>query len=346
MRFEVSHVLDAIERRLTTEPALARGVLDLAEVVRYVDLDGGRPATLLRLGMVVDALARHLAEEGIQVYCVVDKQMLSDLDQPSSERMVIRRWADDGHVEVVQGSSMRVRELNEVAGLPIVSRTLPGLAAMPGAGGAVIAVRGPVPTGPSDLGRRLMSRRWRCQDPECALFAGMRVAVGQPLPKLRGNPLCPRHDVPLADSGPAPAQDGLAVRVNGVIKQRFLVTAAGPMMVGRAPEGNWDGSDGRSIVLGPWLDEGGVKAVSRNHLLIAFDHNGLSVKDVSMNGAWIYPGGDKITPQRPRPLAPAEYIELYPGVEIGRPGSLAASTGSVGSVLVDAPTMTFRMPNS
>src|SRR5215218_8656956 len=108
MRFEVSHVLDAIERRLTTEPALARGVLDLAEVVRYVDLDGGRPATLLRLGMVVDALARHLAEEGIQVYCVVDKQLLSDLDQPSSERMVIRRWADDGHVEVVQGASMRV----------------------------------------------------------------------------------------------------------------------------------------------------------------------------------------------------------------------------------------------
>ncbi|NUR74288.1 MAG: FHA domain-containing protein [Hamadaea sp.] len=345
MRFEVSHVLDAIERRLTTEPALARGVLDLAEIVRYVDLDGGRPATLLRLGMVVDALARHLAEEGIQVYCVVDKQLLSDLDQPSSERMVIRRWADDGHVEVVQGSVMRVRELNEVAGLPVISRNLPGLAALPGAGGAVIAVRGPVPTAPSDLGRRLMSRRWRCPDPECALFAGMRVAVGQPLPKLRGNPLCPRHDLPLSDTGPAPAQDVLAVRVNGVIKQRFLVTGAGPVTVGRAPEGNWD-SDSRSIVLGPWLDEGAVKAVSRNHIVVAFDHSGLSVKDVSMNGAWIYPGGDKITPRQPRALGPAEYIELYPGVEIGRPGSLAGSNGAVGSVLVDAPTMSFRLPPS
>jgi hypothetical protein len=341
MRFEVSHVLDAIERRLTTEPALARGVLDLAEVVRYVDLDGGRAASLIRLGMVVDAVARHVAEEGVQVYCVVDKQMLSDLDQPSSERMVIRRWADDGHVEVVQGSSMRVRELSEVAGLPIVSRTLPGLAPLAGAGGAVISVRGPMPTGPSDLGRRLMSRRWRCQDPECALFASMRVAVGQPLPKLRGVPLCPRHDTPLADVAPAPAQDVLAVRIGGVIRQRFLVTAAGPIMLGRAPEG------GPGIVLGPWLDEGAVKAVSRNHLLFAFDQHGLSVKDVSMNGAWIYPGGDKITQRQARPLAPGEYLELYPGVEVGRPGSFTPG-GAVNpqSVLVDAPTMTFRMPPS
>lgn len=347
MRFEVSHVLDAIERRLTTEPALARGVLDLAEIVRYVDLDGGRPATLLRLGMVVDALARHLNEENIHVYCVVDKQMLSDLDQPSSERMVIRRWADDGHVEVVQGSGMRVRELNEVAGLPIVSRTLPGLATVAGAGGATIAVRGPIPTGPSDLGRRLTARRWHCPDPDCALFGQMRVAVGQPLPMLRGNPMCPRHNVPLADTGPAPAQDVLAVRVGGVIRQRFLVTAGTPVLLGRAPEGQWDGTDSRAIVLGPWLDEGAVKAVSRNHLMFAFDHNGLSVKDVSMNGAWIYPGGDKITPQRPRPLAAGEYLELYPGVEVGRPSSLANGSGvAQSSVLVDAPTMTFRMPPS
>ena len=49
MRFEVSKVLDAIEARLTTDPAMARAVVDLSEVVRYADLDGGRPASMLRL---------------------------------------------------------------------------------------------------------------------------------------------------------------------------------------------------------------------------------------------------------------------------------------------------------
>ena len=63
MRFEVSKVLDAIEARLTTDPALARAVVDLSEVVRYADLDGGRPASMLRLGLVIDALGRHVAEE-------------------------------------------------------------------------------------------------------------------------------------------------------------------------------------------------------------------------------------------------------------------------------------------
>src|SRR5690606_3262410 len=62
MRFGVSRVLDAIETRLTTDPLLARAVLDLAEVVRLVDLDldTGKPATLLRVGHVIDALASRL----------------------------------------------------------------------------------------------------------------------------------------------------------------------------------------------------------------------------------------------------------------------------------------------
>lgn len=339
MRFEVSHVLDAIERRLTTEPSLARAVLDVAEVVRFVDLDGGRPASLLRLGMVIDALSRHVAEENVQVYCVVDKGMLSDLDQPSSERMVVRRWADDGHVEVVPGAQQRVMEISELAGLPVLSRMLPGLAPVPGAGGSVLAPRGPVPNGPSDLGRRLMSRRWRCPDPECALFNQMRVAVGQPLPRLRGVPLCPRHDAPLADIGPAPVQEVLAVRINGVTKQRFLVNSGAPVVVGRAPEG------GVGIILGPWLDEQAVSAVSRAHLVLSVDQRGLLAQDISMNGAWIHPGNIKVTPKEQRVIAPGEYIELYPGVEVGRPNSFAPG-GAVNphSVLAEAPTMSFRMP--
>ena len=35
MRFEISRVLDTIERRLTTDPAVACGVVEVGEVVRY-----------------------------------------------------------------------------------------------------------------------------------------------------------------------------------------------------------------------------------------------------------------------------------------------------------------------
>ena len=73
MRFEVSKVLDAIETRLTTDPALARAVVDLSETVRYADLDGGRPASLLRLGLVIDALGRYVAEENVPVYAVAPR---------------------------------------------------------------------------------------------------------------------------------------------------------------------------------------------------------------------------------------------------------------------------------
>ena len=66
MRFEISKVLDAIEGRVCTDPSLARAVLDLAEVIRYQDIDGGRPASLLRLGMVIDALSRELEEDNVE----------------------------------------------------------------------------------------------------------------------------------------------------------------------------------------------------------------------------------------------------------------------------------------
>src|SRR5690606_24711674 len=109
MRFGVSRVLDAIEARLSLDPALARGVLDLSEVVRLVDLDGdtAKPATLLRVGRVVDAFAQHLAEDGVAVYVVANRALLSDLDLPSPERMVLRRWADDGLVEVLETAGDR-----------------------------------------------------------------------------------------------------------------------------------------------------------------------------------------------------------------------------------------------
>src|SRR5690606_25517695 len=57
MRFEVSRVLDAIERRLSIDPVLAGAILDVEEVLRAAELDGGRPAYLPRVGTVIDALS-------------------------------------------------------------------------------------------------------------------------------------------------------------------------------------------------------------------------------------------------------------------------------------------------
>ncbi|MGH3731716.1 MAG: FHA domain-containing protein, partial [Micromonosporaceae bacterium] len=80
MRFTVSRALDTIERRLTTDPMVASAVVDLASVVRHTGLGDGRPANLLRLGMVIDALARHLSDDSVMVYPVADRGLLSDLE--------------------------------------------------------------------------------------------------------------------------------------------------------------------------------------------------------------------------------------------------------------------------
>lgn len=122
MRFEISKVLDAIEGRVCTDPSLARAVIDLAEVIRYQDIDGGRPASLLRLGMVIDALSRELEEDSVQVYAVVHRALLSDADLTSNERMVVRRWADDGLVEVLDNPGDRMLEVADLLGLPVLTR--------------------------------------------------------------------------------------------------------------------------------------------------------------------------------------------------------------------------------
>ena len=61
-------MLDAIERHLTTEVALAQAVVDLGQMAWFDALDGGRSVNLLRTGMLVDALSRHLGEDAVMVY--------------------------------------------------------------------------------------------------------------------------------------------------------------------------------------------------------------------------------------------------------------------------------------
>lgn len=376
MRFEVSKVLDAIEARLTTDPALARAVVDLSEVVRYADLDGGRPASMLRLGLVIDALGRHVAEENVPVYAVTPRGLLSDADLTSNERMVVRRWADDGLVEVVPEMGDRVLEVAELIGLPVLTRSRaeqfrdrrpwvdePGrlLAAVPGAGGPVLVARvgrGEVPAvgEPSPMGARLLARVWKCPESNCSSFGGgdsdspfadMRKVtspVAQPPPTLRaGVPTCPRHGTKLADAGARPAVEVLSVRIDDVIRRRFVVAEGEPVVVGRAPEGS-------GIMLGQWLSEDARKWISRGHARFALNGAELTVQDVSTNGTGIRPAGsadddERITLARDevRPLGPEDVVELYGGVNVGRAKMWA--TGGVSqpaSVMAEAPTMAIR----
>lgn len=379
MRFEVSKVLDAIEARLTTDPALARAVVDLSEVVRYADLDGGRPASLLRLGLVIDALGRHVAEENVPVYAVAPRGLLSDADLTSNERMVVRRWADDGIVEVVPQLDDRVLEVAELLGVPVLTRSRaeqfrdarpwvdePGrlLAAVPGAGGPVLVARvgrGEIPAvgERSPMGARMLSRVWRCSEANCSSFgaggdsdspfADMRTfttPVAQPPPALRaGVPTCPRHGTKLTDAGARPAVEVLSVRIDGVIRQRFVVSAGKPVVVGRAPE------DEGGIMLGQWLTDDARKWISRGHARLALEEDGdLTVTDVSTNGTGIRPAGsgdddERVTLNRDetRVLAGADMVELYAGVNVARARMWA--TGGVSqpsSVMAEAPTMAIR----
>ena len=378
MRFEVSKVLDAIEARLTTDPALARAVVDLSEIARYADLDGGRPASMLRLGLVIDALGRHVSEENVPVYPIAPRGLLSDADLTSNERMVIRRWADDGKVEVVPQLDDRVFEVAELLGLPILTRVRgeafrdrrpwvdePGrlLAAVAGDGGSPVLMarvgRGepPKPAERSPMGERLLARVWSCPESNCTSFgsggdpdspfADMRTItspVAQPPPALRaGVPTCPRHGAKLKDAGPRPAVEVLSVRVDGVIRQRFVVAADAPVVVGRAPEGG-------GIMLGQWLTDDARKWISRGHVMFALRGGELTAQDVSTNGTGIRLNGSaeddaRITLNRneTRMLAPADVVELYAGVNVGR--SKIWATGGVvqpHSVMAEAPTMAMR----
>jgi hypothetical protein len=377
VRFEVSKVLDAIEARLTTDPALARAVVDLSEVVRYADLDGGRPASMLRLGLVIDALGRHVAEESVPVYAVAPRGLLSDADLTSNERMVIRRWADDGVIEVVPDLGDRVLEVAELIGLPVLTRNRaeqfrdrrpwvdePGrlLAAVPGAGGPVLVARvgrGEVPAvgEPSPMGAKLLARVWRCAESNCSNFGGgdsdspfadMRKTtspVAQPPPTIKaGAPTCPRHGTRLTDGGPRPRVEVLSVRIDDVNRQRFVVADGAPVVVGRAP----DGPGG--IMLGQWLTEDARKWISRGHAKFALDGEELTVQDVSTNGTGVRPGGsadddERVTLARDetRVLAAEDVVELYAGVNVGR-ARLWANGGvsQPSSVMSEAPTMAIR----
>lgn len=372
-RFGISHVLDAIERRTSTDPTAAGGVVDLGEVVRRTDLDGGRPAQLLRLGLVVDALSRHLADPAAGVYAVADRALLSDTDLTANERMVIRRWSDDGKVEVVRtggpSAALRAREVAALTGLPLIAGNCagyPGLAYAPAAASRGVTLIpqmiGPGPAAPAAV----LGRRWRCPEPDCASFGppGRRPAdpfgpppadddsdapgMAPPPQLLNGVPHCPRHGGRLADQGPAPRAVAFAARAGGAVWKGFLLREGTPVVVGRAPE------EPDGVGVGLALDERGLRWVSRSHVRLELHGHTVRVTDTSTNGTVVLARTGPAEPPRRTQLRRGDgatvgewdTVELYEGIELGRADRSAGPVAGARqvSVLADAPTQAIRLP--
>jgi hypothetical protein len=224
-----------------------------------------------------------------------------------------------------------------------------------------------------------MGRQWRCPERGCASFGEASFGAGagqpspafsgemtdtfahlrgdggsgrtrrpgsQPPPRLRGGaPVCPRHDTRLTDAGPRPAAQAVAVRVDGVLRRRFVVTAGEPLVVGRSPD------EPGAAMLGHWLGEGARRWISRSHLRLELHGDALVVVDTSMNGTVIRRGGstndaDRVTLRRDQSqaLATDDIVEMYTGVELARPGRWS-SGGSTqpASVMAEAPTVAMRI---
>ncbi|WP_432829520.1 FHA domain-containing protein [Dactylosporangium sp. CA-092794] len=358
MRFETSRALDAIERRLTVDPLAAGGVIDLVEAARSVDLDGGRPAALLRLGQFIDALSRQLGDGNTGLYAITERGSMSDTDFTSNERMVLRRWSDDSLIEMLPPGARvnaRVREVAHLTGVPIISRSpLPGhpgpVYLTVGAPGGMELTLAPS-AGPTPRPHPVLARYWRCPASDCPTLGRPPAnGAGQPPPALpSGAPICPRHGDRLLDAGPRPPAMTLAVRINGNVRSRFPVTALRPVVLGRAPE------DPNGITIGNWLDDESSRRVSRNHLRFELRDGMLLVTDVSTNGAAILNRTGPSAPLReidlnrgePKAMGEWDEVEIYPEITVGRADRPPADkpTGAApSSVMADAPTIALRLP--
>jgi hypothetical protein len=358
MRFEVTNVLDAIERHLTTEAALAQVAVDLGEIAWFEALDGGRPVNLLRTGLMVDALARHFGEEAVQLYPVAGRDLLTDADLTSKERMVLGRWSSDGLIEVVPNASDRLLEVGDITGMPIgvchdysgAEQRYPWLRServmrlIPGDGGAQIHGGHPGPPQSSGPGAGLLGRVWRCTRRDCAIF-GERRMVTQAVPHMRaGVPSCPRHGEPLGNLGVKPPSVTLALSVDGVVRERFVLHAGRPVVVGRAPD------HPAGIVIGNFMQGDDLQMISRNHLQFELHDEVVLVSDVSTNGTVVrsrsspYAAAEEVhlAGGPPYPLKPWDTVEPHDRVVLGRADRMPTGYGGTGgSVMGDAPTISL-----
>jgi hypothetical protein len=170
-----------------------------------------------------------------------------------------------------------------------------------------------------------------------------------------GVPVCPRHDEPLTNAGARPPSLTMVLIVEGTVRERFVVRAGRPVVVGRSPD------DATGLVIGGFLEGTVAQMVSRNHVRLELLEDGLHAADLSTNGTIVHRAsrGDAVGGAGYSPhgageqvnlrggasclLGPADTVELHAGVVLARADHIpTGSSGGLGTVMGDAPTMTFR----
>ena len=251
------------------------------------------------------------------VYAWCTGRLLSDADLTSNERMVVRRWADDGKVEVLAtrrpgaGGGRAARPAGADPGTAATAWTAGPLGRPSPAG---CSPRCPAPAGPVlvrpwageragqrrtfPAGRALLARAWRCPEPGCRSSAPAAEAdspsptcaptpARSPSRRRRCGPAC--RPAPgtarLGTPGRGPAPRCLSVRIDGVVRQRFVVTEE------RA-------GGGRPRARGRRRDHARPVAHRRRRQVdqprprpFALHGGDLVAQDISTNGTGIRPGG-------------------------------------------------------
>ena len=196
----------------------------------------------------------------------------------------MRRWADDGLVEVVgrrgRPGGRGLRAHRAADHLPGAARHLGAAArarAAPCCSRAEPMPHRPVAGRPADDGALVALPRpgMRRLRPAAPQQRPARAAAAQRPAEL---PAARRA----AAATPARARRSRCSRCasTALIRTRFVVTAAAPG--GGRPRSRR--RPGRSCMLGPWLSEDARAKVSRAHVSVALTPQGISVTDLSMNG--------------------------------------------------------------
>ncbi|MEO3744961.1 FHA domain-containing protein [Plantactinospora sp. B5E13] len=129
--------------------------------------------------------------------------------------------------------------------------------------------------------QELLTRLWLCPVPDCPMF-GPDPVGGQPAPVFDGAVVrCPTHRERMTDLGPTPSRVQVKVRIEGVVRYRFMLVAGTAVVVGRAP------AESGVALTSPILREQDLDRISREHVELTWDGSRISVRDLSRNGTWL-----------------------------------------------------------
>ncbi|WP_405142839.1 FHA domain-containing protein [Sphaerisporangium sp. NBC_01403] len=343
-----------MDDHLTADIDRADALVDLSNIVRSSRLGSRGAADLTSLHRVAEALAELYSAANIALYAVSDQSLVRGglFNDPGQLRLV-RRWRDDRLIEVESKADVRLLQIAEVTGLPIITsdrfrghrREFPWLDGRDDvvlepytAPDGRIALRHimltPVPawdlsaSEEGDLlvqqglgtGRKprfdVLERLWGCPDTRCFRHDPRRSPYVL-LPRWRdGRVFCDQHGLDMVDLGSRPLAVQVKLLKNDREVQRFTVLEDSEVVIGRQPPLG-------GLNVSPWLDSAERLQVSRSHLVLLLEGERLSVRDTSANGTLLaLKDGTEVMLHRggEHRVNLGDRITLLPGLELVRSG--------------------------